>query len=56
MKYFVDDKEVSITTLKKVYDNLKPCPWDGGEYENLVVSDVTADEIHFTVLEESTFG
>ena len=55
MKYFIDDEEVDIKTLKKVYDNLEICPFDGGEYENLVVNQVTDDEIHFTVIRQTTF-
>lgn len=50
MKYFVDDKEVDITTLKEMYYNLDCCSTgDGWDCQELLVDKITEDEIHFRV-------
>ena len=52
---YFDDKPCSIERLKEIFNNLKVCPPDGGEYESLVVDEINERGIFFLIEGNTTF-
>ena len=55
MKLIFNGKEITLKELKEIQANLKICPVDGGDFEEIVVDEITDDAICFEVYGYSTF-
>lgn len=44
MKFILDDKEISLSELKNILDNLNPGPADGGDFEFLEIEDIDVEK------------
>ena len=53
---YFNDEPCSLEKFKEIFENLKVCPPDGGEYESLVVDEIDERGIHFVIEGASTFG
>jgi hypothetical protein len=52
---YFNDEPCSMERLKEIFNNLKVCPPDGGEYESLVVDEINEQGIYFTIEGNTTF-
>lgn len=56
MKIFINGVESTVDDLREAYNNLDPGPADGGDFEELVLTDIDADgNLYFEVYTFSAF-